>query len=228
MQGKENKNVILSENILIIVGGGHVDIDLLQSLYAEGAMVIGADGGADICAKAGIMPDAIVGDMDSLADQAFWDGKRKTIKIEEQDTTDFEKCLYSSEAPITICLGVSGKRLDHTLAALDVLVRYSADRAMAIVSETDLVLAVRGQFDFEVEKGARVSVHPIAPIRFATSVGLEFPLEGVDLAPGIRTGTSNRAFAGAFSIVPEGDENTPYLVIMDKAYLQNWIEVGAV
>ncbi len=226
MQGKEHKNVIFSENFLIIVGGGHVDVALLKTLYAEGAMVIGADGGADICAGAGIVPDAIIGDLDSLADSFRWGKKTKIIEIKEQDTTDFEKCLYSSEAPITICLGVTGKRLDHTLAALDVLARHAARRHMAIVSETDLVLAVRGKFAFEIEKGARVSVHPVTPITFATSVGLEFPLQGVELAPGLRTGTSNRALSGVFSIVPKGDENTPYLVIIDKSYLQTWVEVS--
>jgi thiamine pyrophosphokinase len=165
-----------------------------------------------------------VGDLDSLENKEDWAKKTSVIELEEQESTDFEKCLYASEAPITIALGMSGKRLDHTLAALDVLVRYSANRALVIVSETDLILVGRGPFEFEVNRGARVSVHPVMPIKFASSKGLKFALEGVALAPGVKTGTSNRAVSGMFEIVPAKNQTAPYLVIIEKEYLQKWMK----
>ena len=48
------------------------------------------------------------------------------MQIAEQETTDFEKAIYSTRAPVTVALGMTGKRFDHTLAALDAVTRYAA------------------------------------------------------------------------------------------------------
>lgn len=211
--------LISFEGLLVIVGGGVVDRDLLRDLYAGGGHLVAADGGADEIAAAGLVPEAIIGDFDSLADPGEWLGRTRLIRIEEQETTDFEKVLYSSYAPVTVALGMTGRRFDHTLAALDAVVRYAENRVIILVDEADLAMALTGPFSFEVAAGDRVSVHPLAPIRFKRSVGLEYPLNGVRLAPGERTGTSNRALDGTFSIEPEPRAKAPWLLILDRKYL---------
>ncbi len=211
------------DGLLVIVGGGAVDLALLKQLHEGGATVIGADGGANVFAQLGIVPAAIIGDLDSLEGRADWETKTQVLEIFEQDTTDFEKCLYSVSATATICLGMSGKRLDHTLAALNTLLEYSYVRVLAMVSETDLILVAQGYFAFDVEQGARVSVHPYWPVLFEKSRGLEYPLDGVELAPGQRLGTSNRAVGGVFEIIPEEGQIAPYLVIIEKEYLNAWL-----
>lgn len=223
MQAVKRKTHLSVDGLLVIVGGGEVDLALILHLHKRGATLIAADGGVNILAGLDIIPTAIIGDMDSLENREDWAQKTKVLEIFEQETTDFEKCLYSVEAPITIALGMSGKRLDHTLAALDVLVRYSVDRALAIVSETDLVLAVRGKFKFEVDPGARVSVHPVMPIKFAGSKGLEYGLAGIELMPGKQTGTSNCAVSKTFEIEPLKNQDAPYLLIIEKKYLNDWL-----
>ncbi|MCF6303432.1 MAG: thiamine diphosphokinase [Devosiaceae bacterium] len=186
-------------------------------------MVVCADGGAQVCTQAGIVPEAIIGDLDSLEERGEWEKKTKVFELSEQVTTDFEKCLYSVEAPNTVCLGVIGKRLDHTLAALDVLARYSTERELVIVGEVDLILAADNYFAFEVDEGARVSIHPILPVLFERSKGLEFALDGLHLSPGYQLGTSNRAQGGVFEIVPMEGQIAPYLVIIEKKYIEGWL-----
>ena len=210
--------------LLVIVGGGSVDRMLLGRLHDEGACVVAADGGAEACQKVKIVPEAIIGDMDSLENREEWEEKTRVIEIGEQDSTDFEKCLYMTSAPVSVGLGMTGKRLDHTLAALSVLAKYGEQRKLALAGRTDLVLAVRGRCCFEVEPGARISIHPVQAIRFARSVGLEYGLEGVDLVPGKRTGTSNRAKSDHVEIIPEPNDNSPYLVLLDKKYLDFWLQ----
>jgi thiamine pyrophosphokinase len=207
------------EDVLVIVGGGMLDDALLRTLHASGARLVGADGGADRIAAAGLMPELIVGDMDSLADPASWAGKARLLRITEQETTDFEKAIYSTQAPVTIALGMMGKRLDHTLAALDAVSRYAATRKIILVDEHDLALALTEPFSFSVAPGERVSVHPLAPVTFAHSDGLQYPLDALTLAPGMRTGTSNAAVEGTFSIVPEEGTHAPWLLILDNRYL---------
>lgn len=220
MQGRlPQPSVIEFEDVLVIVGGGTVDADLLRELYASGARLVGADGGADVIAAAGLKPEAIIGDLDSLENPLGWLGRTRMMHITEQETTDFEKALYSTRAPVTVAVGVTGKRLDHTLAALDAASRHAARRHIVFVDEHDLALALTDRFSFTVASGERVSVHPLAPVTFWRSDGLEYPLDAVTLAPGVRTGSSNAAIDGPFTLVPEEGVHAPFLLILDRSHL---------
>src|SRR5690606_20677822 len=108
--------------------------------------------------------------------------------------------------------------------ALDAVSRHAARRAIILVDEHDIALALTEAFSFTVEPGDRVSVHPLAPVTFWRSDGLEYPLDAVRLEPGVRTGTSNRALDGPFTIVPEEGIHAPYLLILDRGYLLPLIE----
>ena len=226
MQVRAPKTSVASfDEVLVIVGGGTVDDDLLRELYASGARLVGADGGADRIVAAGLKPEVIIGDFDSLENPLAWLGKTRLIQIAEQETTDFEKSLYSTRAPVTVALGMTGKRFDHTLAALDAVTRYAARRKIILVDEHDLALALTEAFSFTVSYGERVSVHPLAPVTFWRSDGLKYPLDAVKLAPGVRTGTSNAALQGPFTIVPEEGIHAPWLLILDRKHLMGLIEV---
>ena len=213
--------VIDFDGLLVIVGGGTVDLELLRELSRRGAHLVGADSGAHTIAAAGLEPEAVIGDFDSIEDVDRWRGKARLLHITEQLTIDFEKALYSTRAPVTVALGMTGKRFDHTLAALDAVTRH-AGRNVILVDEEDLALVLDRAFSFAVAPGERVSVHPLAPVTFAGSTGLEFPLDGLTLAPGIRTGTSNAASHGPFSITPTG--NGPWLLILHRNNLMTLID----
>jgi thiamine pyrophosphokinase len=211
------------DGVLAVVGGGTLDVHLLHQLAAAGAHLVGADSGGDAIRAAGLVPEAIIGDFDSLADPAGWDARTRLIRVAEQDTTDFEKVLYSTRAPVTIALGMTGGRFDHTLAALDAVLRHAPWRRIILVDEQDIALALTGTFSFRVAAGERVSIHPLGPVRFAGSEGLAYPLDGLLLAPGVRIGTSNAATSGAFTITPEPSQS-PWLLILDRAHLRGLIE----
>lgn len=215
---------IVFPGVLVIVGGGTLDAELLKQLRGNGAALVGADGGADAIADAGFVPDAIIGDMDSLEDPDSWIDVTRLVRITEQVTTDFEKSLYSTSAPVTVALGMTGRRLDHTLAALSVVLHYAPKRRLMLVDEVDVAFAAVGPFSFSVAAGERVSVHPLAPISFQSSTGLEYPLDGLLLEPGGRIGTSNRGEGGMVDIVPMAESTrTPWLLILDKSRLPDLI-----
>lgn len=214
---------IAFDGVLVIVGGGALDVHLLHQLAAGGAHLVGADGGGDVIAAAGLVPEAIIGDFDSLIDPTQWDARTRLLKVSEQETTDFEKALYCTAAPVTVGLGMTGKRFDHTLAALDAVARYADKRRIILVDESDIALAVSGPFGFEAEVGARVSVHPLTPVKFQRSSGLKYRLDGLTLAPGLRTGTSNAASEPAFSIEPEPRDKGVWLLILERRYLDTLI-----
>lgn len=207
------------DGALVVVGGGAVDIELLQNLHVLGLPIVAADGGASSCADANILPDAIIGDLDSIGDARDWEAKIGTFRLEEQQTTDFEKCVYATRSPLLVALGMTGKRFDHTLAALHVVTKYAGDRSIILVDEQDIALGIAGDFSFTVTPGARVSMHPLGTVKFASSQGLKYPLDNIILAPGILSGTSNEAEVGPFSVNVLDGEQAPWLLLVEGHYI---------
>ena len=206
---------------MAIIGGGRVDADLLRELAARGVALVGADGGGDTIGEAGLVPDAIIGDLDSLTDRAAWEARTRVIHIPEQLTSDFQKALYSTQAPFTLALGMMGKRIDHTLVAISAILKVAHERRALLIDEVDLAMAVSGPFRFTAEPGERISIHPIQPTSFRRSTGLVYPLNGLVLEPLGRLGMSNEAEGGPVEIEPEDD--TPWLLILRKERLWDLI-----
>jgi len=209
---------------MAIVGGGAVDPALLMELARRGVALVGADGGGDAIGDAGLVPQAIIGDLDSLRDRASWEARTRVIHIPEQVTTDFQKAIYSTSAPVTLALGMTGKRLDHTLAALSAVLQYAPTRKLLLVDEVDVVLAVTGSIRFDAGVRERVSIHPLLPIRFSHSSGLFYPMDGLTLEPGGLIGTSNEGIGGIVEVVPA--DETPWLLILGKERLWDLIRAS--
>ncbi|MCS6759101.1 MAG: thiamine diphosphokinase [Candidatus Devosia euplotis] len=217
--------IVTFERPMAIVGGGAVDPALLQELAGRGVAMVGADGGGDAIGAAGLAPELIIGDLDSLHDRAGWERRTQVIHIPEQISTDFQKALYSTRAPVTLALGMTGKRLDHTLAALSAVLKYAPQRKIVVVDEVDVALAVVGPLSFAADAGERVSIHPLIPVSFVCSTGLLYPLDSLRLEPGGPGGTSNQGLGGRVEIVPA--DNTPWLLILGKKRLWDLVAAGA-
>ncbi len=217
------KTLLSFDRPLAIVGGGTTDIALLHELVAHGVALVGADGGGNAIGAAGLLPEAILGDLDSLEDRSGWVERTRVIHIPEQITTDFQKALYSTSAPVTLALGMTGKRLDHTLAALSALHEVAQHRRVILVDETDVALAVSGAFAFDAAPKERISVHPLVPITFERTEGLFYPMNDLLLDPAGRLGTSNEGTGGRVEIVPK--DETPWLLILGRERLWDLVDI---
>ncbi len=201
---------------VLLVGGGPVDGTMLASAHARTGAIVAADQGADRLASFGLVPDVIIGDLDSLADASVWSARGVRVhRITEQDTTDFEKCLYATAAPHYIALGFTGGRLDHTLAVFHAMLRHP-DKTVVLLGEMEaLALLPPGRvLRIEVGAGARVSIFPLAECRGIASDGLAWPVTGLPMAPGRQIGTSNRATA---SVITVGVDRPGALIMLDHA-----------
>ena len=186
--------IVQSQDAVTLVGGGPVTRRDLALAVARAPVVVAADGGADRVLAAGLIPTAVIGDFDSLSDTS-----RRTIAperlfhIAEQETTDFDKALRSVDAPFVLALGVTGGRLDHELAALNALVRHKGSPCI-VIGAKDVVFHVAKPVTLYLKFGDAVSLFPLAAVT-GTSVGLHWPIEGLQFTPGGQIGTSNRANA---------------------------------
>ncbi|MAS45558.1 MAG: thiamine diphosphokinase [Rhodobacteraceae bacterium] len=180
----------------LLLGGGPAPSGLIAALAPLCGAVIAADGGANRLRDAGPAPDAVIGDMDSLEDPDHWRARLgdRLIPVAEQDSTDLEKCLRLTRAPLYLGVGFLGGRIDHSLAALHTLLVHP-ERRILLAGREDLAFLAPLRWRARLETGARVSIYPLADCVGLASTGLEWPLESLPLGPGTRIGTSNRASA---------------------------------
>jgi thiamine pyrophosphokinase len=181
--------IVLSPGPIIVVGAGDVSAEDLETVRESGHPVVAADGGARRCLEAGVMPAAVIGDLDSFDGSGI--PAERIHRIAEQETTDFDKCLRSVTAPLVLAYGVSGPRLDHTLAVFTAIVQHS-ERRVVVVGAADLVFHVPPRLALDLAPGTRLSLFPMAPVT-GRSEGLRWPIAGLDFAPAGRIGTSNEA-----------------------------------
>lgn len=211
---------------VILIGGGELNVAALRSLLARGWPLVAADGGANLLREIDCCPEAIVGDLDSVHDLQYWQSRCRLLHLSEQDSTDFEKCLYSISAPAIIALGFTGKRFDHTLAALHAMSRYGREQSIIVIAEQDL-LWVRDQSTHLVLRAdMRLSIYPLSRVAFESSRGLEYPLDGLVMEQGTAIGTSNRTVDANVEIRTQADNHGLYLLIVPldavALVLQQW------
>lgn len=184
-----------------LVGGGELDKSMLDEALAVAPGLVAADGAADRLAAWGHVPEAVIGDMDSISDRGAWAQRTRVVHLPEQETTDFEKCLYATQAPLYVAAGFTGRRVDHMLAVFHALLRRPNRQVLVLGTREAMVMLPPGRvLEVAMAPGAVVSLFPILAARGLASAGLEWPIDGLEFAPGRRIGTSNRATASSVQV----------------------------
>lgn len=194
-----SRNEILIRNAgpVTLIGGGPVRQEEIIAATSIAQVIVAADGGGDVSLPPGARLCAVIGDLDSLRDPAALRDQGVAVHaVAEQDSTDLEKCLYSIDTPLFIGVGFLGGRVDHTLAALNALVK-NPDKAVVLIGSGDLCFLCPEEFDLVLPRGARVSLFPMAEVVGKYCEGLRWSVEGLDMAPDRRIGTSNIALGGS-------------------------------
>ena len=183
-----------SDSGVTLLGGAGTTASGLRAALERAPVLVCADGGADHALALGWMPDAVIGDFDSLGQAARARiSPDRLLHVPDQDTTDFDKCLAHVAAPMVLALGFTGGRLDHTLASLATLARNPSRRVLLLGAE-DVALLAPPALSVDLPPGMRLSLFPMAPVT-GRSTGLEWPLAGLEFAPAGIIGTSNRVAA---------------------------------
>lgn len=185
-----------------VVGGAAIPGASLARARKIAPDLVAADGGANLLHAQGLKPTAVIGDMDSISDAAAQAFDGLCHRVAEQDTTDFEKVIARIRCPLVLALGFLGGRLDHQMAALNVLGRYS-DRAIILFGEDEIVFLAPGALRLSVTPGDRVAVLPLGHSQVTTS-GLTWDMVGQDLHPTGLVSSSNQAAEAEITIAATG------------------------
>jgi thiamine pyrophosphokinase len=173
---------------------------------AEATLVIAADGGATKARAAGLRPNLVVGDADSLAAADLAAVREAGIPVElapvAKDESDLELAVLAALARgatrITVLGALGGPRFDHALANVWLLAhRALAGRPVVLLDATTRVrLLDAGTGPATVELAGRsgdlVSLFPFgADAEGIRTEGLAYPLRDEALAAGPARGLSN-------------------------------------
>jgi thiamine pyrophosphokinase len=165
-------------------------------------MVIGADGGAARALAWGLVPDIVVGDMDSLPTDEKSEleamGCEFIVHPRAKDQTDLELALtYAAErgAQEIVILAALGGRLDHMLANILLLTLPDLEGiSIRIVHGDEEAMVVRKgrAAGLNGQPGELVSLLPLGgAAEGVTTSGLAWPLLGETLRFGFSRGVSN-------------------------------------
>ena len=158
-------------------------------------------------------PDVVVGDMDSLSQKTAERFRDIAVKIDEQETNDQSKAFHYilehfPDVDTIHILGATGKREDHTIGNLSLLMEYAREMrrqdcgrtvSVDIVSDWSTAFAITDSCTLDVGEGRSVSI--ICPDNSLNikSEGLVWPTDNV-VFDNLWQTTLNRASADRISL----------------------------
>ncbi|MBO5032023.1 MAG: thiamine diphosphokinase [Lachnospiraceae bacterium] len=195
----------------VIVGAGECSIQKLkeQLVLDSEDLCIAADGGMDYLLKAGVRPDMVLGDMDSVREaEILGQFPVKKLPVEKDDTdmlAAVKEGLASGYESFEL-YGALGGRLDHTIANIQCLL-YLMNRGArgTIIGDMERLLLIRNEKILfragDYEKGRRLSVFAFGGDAYGVSeTGLKYVLDDVTLKQEFPIGISNE-FAGTDAVI---------------------------
>lgn len=190
---------------LIIANGSYPEHALPLSLIREASFIVCTDGAAnDFIARGGV-PDAIVGDCDSISPENKMRFAAIIHSSPDQETNDLTKsvhyCVAEGHKKIVI-VGGTGKREDHTLGNISLLADYCQFAQVEMVTNWGLFTPIAGSTTFQSFRGEQVSLFAIDALPLTTEM-LKYPLHNRVLTNWWQ-GTLNESLGNHFRIETEG------------------------
>ena len=186
---------------IIIRSGSSIDKEIFYSEKIKIEYVICADGGLEKAEYLGLLPDVIIGDLDSVNTSVLKRYIEMNIEIieypSEKNYTDMDLAIqYAVEKGYKeiILIGASGSRIDHTMAnILLVELYYKKGIKIKIVDNNNIVQMVTGKMEIEYKKKYFVSIIPTSDtIEGITLDGFKYPLNNVNVKRGSTLCISNQ------------------------------------
>eukprot|EP00485_Elphidium_margaritaceum_P011762 CAMPEP_0202693026 /NCGR_PEP_ID=MMETSP1385-20130828/7252_1 /ASSEMBLY_ACC=CAM_ASM_000861 /TAXON_ID=933848 /ORGANISM="Elphidium margaritaceum" /LENGTH=244 /DNA_ID=CAMNT_0049348653 /DNA_START=64 /DNA_END=795 /DNA_ORIENTATION=+ len=187
---------------------------LIKKICNHANKIICADGGANSLFRAGItgmniVPDAIVGDLDSVEQNIldyFVNAGSKKVQIINQDDNDFHKSLkylldLESDAKYILCWGAFGERFDHEMQGFNVLCKFvlehqnNLQKKIMMMTGTNFAVVLtpgRHLIKFAKLHGPVCSVIPLYHKATVSTKGLKYDMNNHELEFGGLVSSSNR------------------------------------
>ncbi len=188
--------------IVVVAGGDPPGDAAVEAVHAiEGRVaVVAADSGLHHAHAAGLVVDAVVGDLDSVAPDALELARQRGVTVHEhpadKDQTDLELALgvaLDQRPDRIVVLGGHGGRADHLLGNALLLASPAFETvAVDALWDTARLHVVRAAREMAACEGELCTLLPVhGQARSVHTRGLRWGLAGETLTPGSSRGLSN-------------------------------------
>lgn len=194
------------KSCIIIANGDSPKRGVINYLQKNGAeYIIAADGGANSAYKLGIVPNSIIGDLDSIKSKVkeYLSDKSKIIKYERQDDTDVEKALkYAIEkgCETVYLLGGTGDRMDHSICNLGIVLKFYNRIRIILLHGKTILHPYSKNITLNTIPNETISLYAFDDRTTITSKGLKYPLINTTLRFGESESTSNVALGNEVNL----------------------------
>ncbi|NLY24074.1 MAG: thiamine diphosphokinase [Bacteroidales bacterium] len=194
-----------SASTVIIANGRFPQHPIPLSMIEKATFIVCTDGAANDFIAGGGVPDAIVGDCDSISEE---NRKRYSHIIhpsDDQETNDLTKsvllCVEKGKKEIVI-VGGTGKREDHTLGNISLLAEYMEKAEVTMVTNYGIFTPIYRSTTFKSFRGQQISLFCIDR-QEVTTRNLKYPLHN-QLLTNWWQGTLNESLGDTFSVETSG------------------------
>lgn len=191
---------------IIIANGEFPTHEIPLGIINNNQYIVCCDGGANQLSETNIIPNAIVGDCDSLSPENRIKYKNIIYPNNDQETNDLTKSIYfclEKGVSDIIIVGATGKREDHTLANISLLAEHMEKiTSLRMVTDYGVFTAIRNDSTFESFKGQQISIFSIEHTPISVQ-HLKYPIENRILNIWWE-GTLNESVGDVFEIKTNG------------------------
>ena len=187
----------------VIIGGGSCSTNLTEYIM-PGDFIVCADSGYDRAKELGVVPDLVIGDMDSIR-SAIADGPEIIKAPVQKDETDSMLCVdivAGRGFDEIIFFGALGGRCDHSFANITLLL-YAAKKGikLEIIHDSSHMFIIDSHANISGAKGDTFSLFAIGgDAHGITTKGLMYPLNGESLYADNPRGVSNELMENEASV----------------------------
>ena len=184
----------MSRCCVIFGGGDPVSAEIVKAELSGGEYLIAADSGYRLMQQLSLEPELIIGDFDSAPEP---ETPNKQVFPVEKDDTDLMlaiKAGLSAGCKSFRLFGVTGGRLDHTIAAIQSLAYLSEHQAFGeIISDNErIALLAPGKHTVPKREGYTLSLFAYTESVQGLSVrGVKYKAENITLTNSFPLGVSN-------------------------------------
>ena len=154
-------NAATIADAVILANGEYPSHPLPLALLKQATFVACCDGAADEYIRRGNIPNAIVGDGDSFSEQNRKRFAAISFFDKDQETNDQTKavnhCVAQGKTKLII-VGATGKREDHTLGNISLLMDYMEYAQVELVTDYGVFTPAQGNGEFECVVGEQISL----------------------------------------------------------------------
>lgn len=170
--------------VIILANGEFPKTEIPLKILENNEFLICCDGAINNLLETNIEPDLIIGDLDSINEELKIKYFDKIIKIDEQNTNDLTKainwCVKNKVEEVEI-IGATGKREDHTIANISLLVKYVELIKVKIITDYGVFTPITKTTKFHSFKGQQVSIFALDNKLKINSENLKYPLQDLQL-----------------------------------------------